>query len=67
MWIRYSNEDFDIAQQVAVALTDEDRKAGKEAPRCGYSMESWDRAQRAIREGTGWISFDKVMAAVRAA
>lgn len=46
---RYSNEDFDRAEALALQLTDEDRKAGREAPPHGYSSASWWKARRIVR------------------
>ena len=46
--ISYSNEDFDVMQSIASTLTDEDRKAGKEAPKFGYSSENYEAAKVAV-------------------
>lgn len=48
--ITYSNQDFDVTQQIAHALTDADRAAGVEgAPRYGYSSVNYKRAKQAVR------------------
>lgn len=42
----YSNESFDRAQQIAMTLTERNRKAGKpEAPKHGYSMANFRLAE----------------------
>lgn len=46
--ITYSNQDFDEIQRYAFALTDADRKAGREAPAYGYSLENIGKAQSAV-------------------
>lgn len=65
MWSSYSNEDFDVAQSVARMLTDEDRAAGREAPRTGYSKENFDLAQDVIRHGTGSVDTKRVLEIAR--
>jgi hypothetical protein len=50
MLCRYSNEDFDVSQNLADRLTDADRAAGRPAPRFGYSGENFKRAADAVRE-----------------
>jgi hypothetical protein len=47
---QYSNEGFTRAQQLADELTDEDRKAGREAPSHGYSAANFKRAERIVRQ-----------------
>jgi hypothetical protein len=46
---RYSGEDFDRAQAFAVELTDQDRAAGRSAPRAGYSAERFREAEGIVR------------------
>lgn len=46
---RYSGEAFDRAQALAERLTDDDRKAGRPAPVCGYSAENFRQAEDAVR------------------
>jgi hypothetical protein len=62
MWCRYANEDFDVAQTVATALTDADRAAGRPAPAVGYSAENMARVTRIIREGSGFVDARRVLA-----
>jgi hypothetical protein len=46
----YSNQDFDIAQQIASELTEEDRVNGiPGAPRHGYSAANYALAESALR------------------
>lgn len=47
----YANQDFDTAQHIALALTDEDRAAGRPAPAYGYSKENIDKAWEILRNG----------------
>jgi len=44
----YSNEAFDVVQRLANQLTDLDRKYGKAAPPCGYSLERVKDAERMV-------------------
>ena len=44
--IRYSNQDFDECQRVAIILTDDDRKNGRPAPGAGYSNENFEKAKK---------------------
>lgn len=60
MFPSYSGECFDVAQQVAVILTDEDRTAGREAPAFGYSSQNFNRASAAIQQGSGPVSVQSV-------
>ena len=46
--ISYSNEDFDVIQSIASSLTDDDRKAGREAPQFGYSSANYEAAKVAV-------------------
>lgn len=48
----YSNGIFDLAQSVAYQLTDEDRAAGRPAPRHGYSSENFARAEEMIADAS---------------
>jgi hypothetical protein len=45
----YSCERFDRYQEVALALTDSDRLAGRDAPRYGYSAANFRAALEASR------------------
>lgn len=49
MNVSYANEDFDTTQALATELTEQDRAAGRTAPKVGYSAPNWDRAQSAVR------------------
>lgn len=46
----HSNQDFDVAQQIAFLLTDEDRALKRPAPQFGYSKENFALAEQMIRE-----------------
>jgi len=46
---KYSGEDFDRAQALALDLTVDDRRAGRPAPAHGYSEENFKRAERIVR------------------
>ena len=45
----YCNQDFDETSQRAGEITEEDRRAGREAPLYGYSQSAWDRASAEYR------------------
>jgi hypothetical protein len=45
----YSNEEFDLVQAVAMALTDEDRLHHRPAPPVGYSEKNVRIAKRTVK------------------
>ena len=45
----YSNEGFDRTQSLASQITEEDRRAGRDAPPFGYSDTAWEEAERLVR------------------
>lgn len=46
---RYSNEDFDRISALTNAMTENDRKAGRDAPDYGYSKKNWDAAETIVK------------------
>lgn len=52
----YSGESFDRAQSLASELTDEDRRAGREAPAHGYSAANFDRARAIVDASNKWLN-----------
>lgn len=65
MFLTYASEDFDVAQQVAVILTEDDRKNGLFVPEYGYSENNFELALLVIRELDGYISFQIVLEGAR--
>ena len=46
----YANEQFDRIQQLAIELTETDRKAGRPAPTFGYSVERFHQAEKMLMD-----------------
>lgn len=52
---KYSDEQFDRAQQLAIELTDFDRKSGADAPAFGYSAERYKQAAQVVRQANRYM------------
>lgn len=56
-WVAtYSNEDFNRSQQLAMALTDLDRKSGRPTCAHGYSGERYDQAAEIVRNANRYAA-----------